>query len=117
MNPIDQVVSLFKSGYKTSEFYVVLLAGVWNAILGAWHSGQSWHSQISGLAVAGVAAVYALARAGVKSSRVSALALITSAVNGAASTVDAGNTTPAAPVDPAAVSTTATVGAVVNPNK
>ena len=116
MNPIDQVVSLFKSGYKTSEFYVVLLAGVWNAILGAWHSGQSWHSQISGLAVAGVAAVYALARTGVKSSRVSALALVTSAVNGAASAVEAG-TTPVAPVDPAAASTTVTVGGVVNPNK
>lgn len=112
MDPITQVSNLFKAGYKTTEFWLVLVAGVWNAIVQVWQPGHSWQSQAPALIFAGVTAVYALARTWIKTARVSAIAVITGAVNGAAGAAGAGD---AGTGPTGSTGATAGAGRVVNP--
>lgn len=99
MNPLDLIISQFKTGWKTSEFWLVLLAGVWNAVYPAYHTNESWKVQVSNLVMLAGAAVYAFARSYVKGKRLNATATVVVAANAAinAAAAEAGATDPGTP--------------------
>lgn len=123
MNPIDIIIGQFKTGWRTSEFWLVLAAGVWNAVYPAYNPHLPLAAQLTNLGVLAAAAIYAVAVSYKKGKRNTALATvavasINAAVNAAAGAVggtDPGtpdvSTTPAATVPAGATGTTATVGA------
>ena len=66
LNIIEQIINAFQGGYKTTEFWLVLAAGVWNAVYPAYNPNESWKVQAANLAVLAAVAVYTAVRGYVK---------------------------------------------------
>ena len=86
-NPIDVVLDAFKKGYATSEFWLVLVASVYNAVVLAWDPTKGWKDQISGAVIAGAVAIYTLARSGLKMRRATALTAVIAAQSASTSVI------------------------------
>ena len=97
MNPLDVVIGQFKTGYRTSEFWVVVFAAAVNSFIGIWNPSQSWKPQVTGITVAVVAAVYASVRTYNKGKRLNVLSAIAAALN---AVVGSETNVPATPVGP-----------------
>ena len=76
MDQASELTNQFKQGYKTTEFWLVLSAAAYNAIVLAFDPNRPLEEQWPGLAWAGLAAVYAVARTMLKRSRTTAVASV-----------------------------------------
>jgi hypothetical protein len=83
VNPLDTLIAQYKQGYKTSEFWVALAAGIGPAMTAAFDGSKPVNDQLSNLTW--VAIAYILARAGLKVVRVNSQAKVATAT--AASTL------------------------------
>lgn len=99
MNPVDQVVSLFKSGAKTSEFWIIVVAGVFNAVMAVWDPTKGWQDQAGAIAFAVGGAIYGMSRSTVKTKRLDVIAMMSGMINAAASSVTEDATDPVPPSD------------------
>jgi hypothetical protein len=77
-NPVESMIGQYKEGYKTSEFWVALAAGIGPAITAAFDTGKTVNDRLS--QVTWIALAYILSRAGLKVARVSSQARLASAV-------------------------------------
>jgi hypothetical protein len=68
VNPLDALVSQYKQGYKTSEFWVALAAGIVPAVTAGIDPNKRLSDQLNH--VVWVAIAYILARGGLKVARV-----------------------------------------------
>jgi hypothetical protein len=64
VNPVETLISQYKQGYKTSEFWVALAAGIGPAVAASFDASKPVTDQLSNLTW--VAISYILARAGLK---------------------------------------------------
>src|SRR5438105_14907816 len=89
MNPLDQLLGVYKRGYKTTEFWVALAAGLSQALGAAFDKSQTLNHQLTNLTW--VAIAYILARSGLKVAGATAQARIVAA--GAAPALNQPNAT------------------------
>jgi hypothetical protein len=75
--PIDTLVGQYKQGYKTSELWVALAAGIGPAVAASFDASKPVTDQLSRLTW--VAIAYILARAGLKVARVTSQAKVATA--------------------------------------
>lgn len=73
--------NFFKKGMHTSEFWVVIAAVIYNAAMNIYDPTRPFTQQVPSISIAVAAAVYALARTGLKTKRLSTLEKV--AVGGA----------------------------------
>src|SRR3954471_24993325 len=66
-NPLDHLVSQYKHGYKTSEFWVALAAGTAQALVVAFDPSKPVRGQVTNLTW--IALAYILSRSGLKVAR------------------------------------------------
>jgi hypothetical protein len=64
VNPLDTLIGQYKQGYKTSEFWIALAAGIGPAVAASFDASKPVTDQLSNLTW--VAISYILARAGLK---------------------------------------------------
>src|SRR5438132_8391919 len=76
MNPIDQLIDQYKRGYKTTELWVAMAAGLAQALSAAFVPGAPLNKQLTNLTWVGIA--YILARSGLKIAQVTAQARVSS---------------------------------------
>jgi hypothetical protein len=100
VNPIDQLLSSYKQGYKTTEFWVTLAVGLTQALGAAFDKNKTFNDQLSNLTWVGIA--YILSRAGLKVVRVAGTAKVASAATAATAAVTTAATVAAAQPAPAA---------------
>jgi hypothetical protein len=95
-NPLVQVVTQYKQGYKTSEFWVALAAGVAQALILAFDPSKPIKGQITNLTW--IALAYILGRSGLKVAQAATQAKTVTALAaaGAAGAPAVDNSTPAA---------------------
>ena len=77
VNPLDALVSQYKQGYKTSEFWVALAAGVAPAVAAGIDPNKRLSDQLNH--VVWLAIAYILARGGLKVARVTTHAKVVTA--------------------------------------
>jgi hypothetical protein len=70
------ILGQFKKGIYTSEFWLVLIAGVWTAIQQGYQPDRSFSEQAINLALIGGAAAYGFGRSYLKGKRVIATAVV-----------------------------------------
>lgn len=86
MNPIDQLIAEYKHGYRTSEFWVALLAGIAQPVVAGFDPNQRVSGQLTNLTW--IAISYVLGRAGLKVVRVNAQAKLAAAQTAATASAD-----------------------------
>lgn len=70
---MDDILSAFKEGIKTSEFWLAFLVAAFTAAQQAWRPDLPWQAQVSTVGMAVVAAAYAFSRTWLKRKRLDAL--------------------------------------------
>jgi hypothetical protein len=81
-NPISQLASQYKQGYKTSEFWVAIIVGLVQTLVIAFDPNKSVSAQLSNLTW--VAITYIVARGGLKVVRANSAAKVVAASSVAA---------------------------------
>src|SRR5438094_92190 len=76
MNPIDQLIDQYRRGYKTTELWVAMAAGLAQALSAGFVPGSPVSKQLTNLTWVGIA--YILARSGLKVAHVTAQARVSS---------------------------------------
>lgn len=74
-NPILILLDQFKKGIRTSEFWLMVVAAAYNAVMTGIDPSRPFSQQIPGLAMLAGAAVYGAVRTWLKVRRVTALAV------------------------------------------
>jgi hypothetical protein len=77
-SPVESMISQYKEGYKTSEFWVALAAGVAPVLTAAFDTSKPVNDQLN--RVPWIALAYILSRAGLKVARVNSQAKLASSV-------------------------------------
>jgi hypothetical protein len=89
VNPVETLISQYKQGYKTSEFWVALAAGIGPAVAASFDASKPVTDQLSNLTW--VAISYILARAGLKVVRTNSQAKVAVATAATSTSTGAGD--------------------------
>lgn len=76
-NPLDLITCHYKEGYKTSEFYAALAAGIAQAVIVAFDPSKPLAKQLTNLTW--IAIAYVLSRSGLKIARATSSAKVVAA--------------------------------------